>query len=125
MLKLTRHFATRLRGAVAGTFGAVSKAPGAPDAREDTCERLRLHLTSPHAVVCESAPAARERELVTETARRLITLVGQNGLAVVRCLRTLDTAALDNPAAALVLHLAEGVGTVETRQALAELRAGV
>jgi hypothetical protein len=128
MLKLTRHFATRLRGVFGGPTGTYATSTGRAGQGSATlgvCEHLRLHLTSTYAThATHATPAAREHELATECARQLITLVGQNGSAVAKCLGAFDPATRANPAGLLLLHLAERVGDTATRDAMEGLRAG-
>lgn len=122
MLKLSRHFATRLRGVFGGPTGTFARSTG-PDGGSNLCDHLRLHLTSAHAAAPERTRGAREHELATESARRLITLVGQQGRAVARCLGAFDAETLARPAGVLLLHLAERVGAVSVREAFGELGA--
>ena len=123
MLKLTRHFATRLRGAFP-FLGAGAPAPTSSAfafATESGAWRsLSLHLAAPRL----DEAAARERELRFEYARQLVTLIGQNGPAVAGYLGGLDAEVLEHPAAALVLYLADRVGNDATRRALGGLTAG-
>jgi hypothetical protein len=122
MLKLSRHFATRLRGVFGNPTGTFARSTGR-DGGDSLCEHLRRHLTSAHAAAPERTCGAREHELATETARRLITLVGQNGRAVARCLGAFDTETLARPSGVLLLHLAERVGDASVREAFGEFGA--
>ena len=83
MLRIFRHFASRLRrtkAPAAATHAAATTLSAATGARG--WERLSRFLTSKPA---SDARGVRLRELVSEEARILVTLVGQDGARLVRC----------------------------------------
>ena len=115
MIRIFRHFASRLRRI---------KAPAAATHAEHTrlelaargWERLTRFLT-PKPV--SDAHGVRQRELVTEDARILVTLVGQDGERLVRCVieHRLSDERTDTESALLSLAMAVALGSEATREA--------
>ena len=117
MIRIFRHFASRLRRTTAPAACTHVHDPTlAATVGVRGWERLRRFLAPKLA---SDASGVRQRELVTEEARILVTLVGQDGERLVRCVveHRLKDERIDTESALLSLAMAAALGSEATREA--------
>jgi hypothetical protein len=117
MIRIFRNFASRLRRITAPAAATHAHDPTHADVPGTRgWERLTSFLT-PKPV--SDARGVRERELVSEEARILVTLVGHDGERLVRCVieHRLSDQHTDTESALLSLAMAVALGSEATREA--------